>query len=266
MRVLHDGARRLDTSAPERRDRGAGVARTCAPAHPPRRVHGHGRARPQSRQRARGDRLARHGRRSREQEPRVLDRRRQARVRAATAVPWSSPRWRCRCTRRSPSCARNCCRARRGSTPPSSWRSPTNTRARPSTRLSINGRCSKASTTATTSSSGIATLLAGKYAVMNFIPYNTVDGARFSTAVVGARGSDVAVSTPARHSREAAPLRGPGRRSGMRPTPRARGRALRSHADAELDEQAAPRIGVESPVLLVADIVYANRGDQRAAS
>ena len=118
-------------------------------------------------------------RRSRDEEPRVLDGRRPARVRAAAARDRSSRRSRCRCTRRSPSCARSCCRARRASSPPSSSRWPTSTRAPRSTRRSISGRCSKASTTATTSSKRWRRCSQGHYAVVNFIPYNTVDGADF---------------------------------------------------------------------------------------
>ena len=79
----------------------------------------------------------------------------------------------------TPRCAPNCCRARRASTRPIWWPPARPTRAPPATRSSTSGRCSKASTTATTRSTASRALLAGKYAMMNFIPYNAVDGLAF---------------------------------------------------------------------------------------
>ena len=63
----------------------------------------------------------------------------------------------------------------------------------------------------------LATLLQGHYAVVNFIPYNTVDGVGLPPAVVGARSRDDALSARPRRAREAAAFGGPGRRRGLRP-------------------------------------------------
>ena len=87
------------------------------------------------------------------QEPRVLDGRRPARVRAPAARAGASRRSRCRCTRRTPDAARAAAAARaahRSGRAGRRWASAT--RARPAIRSSTSGRCSRASTTATTSS------------------------------------------------------------------------------------------------------------------
>ena len=268
LRVLHDGPRRPRAPPHERRDRGAGRARarrgsacgaSCSWAWASRRTTSTTCSTPSTLLGTEGDLAT--------EEPRVLDGRRPARVRAACRSGPSSRRSRCRCTRRSPSCARSCCRARRASSPPSSSRWPTSTRARRSTRRSISGRCSKASTTATTSSKRWRRCSQGHYAVVNFIPYNTVDGADFRrpswqraaemTRYLHRRGVLAKLRRSAGQDVEAGC--GQLRRS-------ARPRDSAQKLDAELGHQAAPRVGVERPVLLVADVVDADATPTSARS
>ncbi len=64
----------------------------------------------------------------------------------------------------------------------------------------------------------IVALLKGKYAVMNFIPYNTVDGLDYQRPVLGARGGDGALPAAARRADQAAPVGGAGRGGGLRAT------------------------------------------------
>jgi 23S rRNA (adenine2503-C2)-methyltransferase len=51
--------------------------------------------------------------------------------------------------------------------------------APPATPFNTSGRCCAVSTTATTRSKVIARLLAGRYAILNLIPYNAVEGLPF---------------------------------------------------------------------------------------
>ncbi len=83
LRVLHERPRRPRAPVGQRRDRRAGGAGAVAPTGEQGRVHGNGRAGTQPRRGRRGDRLPRHRGRDRAQEPRVLDGRRFAGVRAA---------------------------------------------------------------------------------------------------------------------------------------------------------------------------------------
>ena len=112
----------------------------------------------------------------------------------------SSPRSRCRCTRPTPSCARNCCRARRASTPRSSWSSPTGTRAPPlSDAISMDA--ARRRQRRRRRDRDARELLAGNYAVLNFIPYNNVDGAGLERP--DASGAPVAFRRPAAQRAEA---------------------------------------------------------------
>ena len=104
--------------------------------------------------------------------------------------------------------AQRCCRARRASTRPNWSRWASATRARRTIRSSTSGRCSKASTTATTNSTASSRLLAGKYAMMNLIPYNAVAGLAFRRPSRGACGRDGARAEPARRADPAAPSAG----------------------------------------------------------
>ena len=116
------------------------------------RVHGHGRAGAQPRQRDGGDRAARHRRRHRPQEPGVLHRRRPARVRAPAAGAGEAGAGAVAALHQGRAARASCCRARRASRPTNWSTSASATRAPPATRSSTSGRCWTASTTATTRS------------------------------------------------------------------------------------------------------------------
>ena len=103
-----------------------------------------------------------------------------ARLRAPAAGPRQAGARALAAQHRRRRCARGCCRARRASRPTSWSRSATPTRARPATRCSSSGRCSTASTTAPTRSTGWLACSPARYAVLNLIPYNAVDGLAFA--------------------------------------------------------------------------------------
>jgi 23S rRNA (adenine2503-C2)-methyltransferase len=63
---------------------------------------------------------------------------------------------------------------------------------------------------------GIVRLLAGKYAVMNLIPYNAIEGLPFSRPAA-ARAEAMSYYLPARHTHQAASVRRPGHRWRLRP-------------------------------------------------
>ena len=88
----------------------------------------------------------------------------------------------------------------------------------------------------------LATLLEGHYAVVNFIPYNTVDGADFRRPSWERAAEMTRYLHRARRAREAAALGGSGRRGGLRPAPRARAGGPRQKLDAELGHAALRRV------------------------
>ena len=76
---------------------------------------------------------------------------------------------------------------------------------------------------------GIVALLAGKYAMMNMIPYNAVDGLAFRRPLMGARRGDRALAEPARHPDPVAAFRGAGRGGRLRPAARTFAGRRRGH-------------------------------------
>ena len=101
----------------------------------------------------------------------------------------------------------------------------------------------------------LATLLAGPLRRRQLHPLQHRRRHGLPPPVVAASGRDDALPARARGAREAAALGGSGRRSGLRPATSAR---RRSKTDAELRQQRTPRIGMERPVFLVADVVDAD--------
>ena len=82
---------------------------------------------------------------------------------------------------------------------------------------------------------GLVRLLAGRYAVLNLIPYNRVEGLAFAPPGLGARRRDGAHAAPPRRADQAAPLGRPGRAkaaaaSCARARPQARGAGDRAAA------------------------------------
>ena len=68
---------------------------------------------------------------------------------------------------------------------------------------------------------GLVRLLAGKYAVLNLIPYNTVDGLALARPAGRALARDGARAAPARHPDQAAPVGRAGRGGRLRAAARA---------------------------------------------
>ena len=110
-------------------------------------------------------------------DPRVFERLPQGRVKPALALSLHTTEPELRA---AAAAARAAARRRRNW-----WSAASAMRAPPATRSSTSGRCSKASTTATTRSRASSRLLAGKYAVLNMIPYNAVDGLRLPRVRAG---------------------------------------------------------------------------------